>query len=496
MWRILLGAWIATSTAFSAIVDGQVVNSVTGDGIMAVTVTLMQQEHTAYTATTDGHGRFQIDGVKDGVYTPRYRRNAIFIPPPELLPAGAAFQVSGEGSAVHLEARLPPAGKLSGRVLDAGGAPIPGAILTLTLQRGGYKFTQRGVADTKGDYHFDDLPFPGAVSIGAAAPPQWNPPEKDDGQNMGWAAFYPGVTDPEGAARIELPPGGELRDLDIKLTAVPVHRIRGVVVDPRGVPAAGASLYWINPMTLPRVETAKSDGTFEFPFVADGSWGINASLARGDGVMLKTHQAVQVNGHDVEVKLNLEAPFSIQGKVVVEVPDGFPAPELPKLKVGNQIGVPDRTSEFTIKDLYPGPYPVQPDPPPAGYYLDSIRLGSSRAPGPQVQILWGDQPLTLTYKHGGGTVRGTIESCGGGELTLMPVDVALRHLTIIRKARCDANSKFEIPAVRPGRYYAFALPFNDRLSPFDDLDNALIQQSTIVTVVDRELVSPEIRLRR
>lgn len=180
--------------------------------------------------------------------------------------------------------------------------------------------------------------------------------------------------------------------------------------------------------------------------------------------------------------------------MVVEVPDGFPAPELPKVKIGRQVGAPDRTGEFTIKELYPGPYLVQPDPPPAGYYLDSIRLGTSRAPGPQVQILWGDQPLTLTYKHGGGTVRGAIESCGAGELTLMPVDAALRHLTIIRKARCDANSKFEILSVRPGRYYAFALPFDDRLSPFEDLDNALIQQSTIVTVVDSELVSPEIRL--
>jgi hypothetical protein len=323
MWRLLLGAWIVASTAFGATVDGQAVNSVTGDGIMAVTVTLMQQEHIAYTATTDGHGRFQIDGVRDGVYTARYRRNAIFILPPELLPASEAFEVSGEGSAIHLEARLPPAGKLSGRVLDTGGAPIPGATVALTLRQGGYIFMQRRVADTKGEYHFDDLPYAGALSIGAAAPPQWKPPEQDEGQRMGWSeSFYPGVTDPEAAAKIVLPPGGELRDLDIKLTAVPVHRIRGVVVDPRGVPAAGASLQWTNPMTLPLVETAKSDGTFEFPSATDGSWEINASLVRDDGVMLKTHQAAQVNGHDVDVKLNLEAPFSIQGRWSSRYPTG------------------------------------------------------------------------------------------------------------------------------------------------------------------------------
>ena len=76
----------------------------------------------------------------------------------------------------------------------------------------------------------------------------------------------------------------------------------------------------------------------------------------------------------------------------------------------------------------------------------------------------------------------------------MPVDVALRHLSIIRTARCDANGKFEILCIRPGQYYAFALPADDSFAPLEDLDSALIQQSTTVTVIDNEVVTPEIRL--
>jgi hypothetical protein len=491
--RVVLTIWMLAIAAFGATVDGHVVNAFTGAGIAGITVSLIQQEHVAYNSTTDTQGRFRIDDVKDGAYTATYREPGGYPVPAEMIPGTSTFQVSGDG-VIHLEAKLPPRGKLSGKVLDSAGIPVPGARLTLVWQRGGVRLEVQRVADAKGEYHLDDLPIPGTFSIAAAGPLSWKPPEPDGGQLLGWAqTFYPGVTDPQAAAKIVLPPGGELRDLDIKLATAPVHRMRVTVVDPRGLPAPGVSLQLNTALTFPRFETAKDDGTFEFPSATDGSWRISATLER-EGVMLRASESVEINGHDVDVKLALVPPFSIQGKVVFEVPDGFPVPELPKITLGNQRGAPDRDGEFSIGNLYPGPFLILPDPPPASYYLDSIRLGSGSVPGPRAEILSGNLPLTLTYKHGGGTVRGTIESCGNGEVTLMPVEVALRHLTIMRNTRCDQGGKFEILAVRPGRYYAFALPFDDPFSPFEDPDTSIVQRSTVVTVVDSELVTPEIRL--
>ena len=64
----------------------------------------------------------------------------------------------------------------------------------------------------------------------------WSPPESRDDQRLDWAqTFYPGVTDPRLALKV-IVPGGDLWNVDIKLAAVPVHRIRGRVLDVRGDP--------------------------------------------------------------------------------------------------------------------------------------------------------------------------------------------------------------------------------------------------------------------
>jgi len=43
------------------------------------------------------------------------------------------------------------------------------------------------------------------------------------------------------------------------------------------------------------------------------------------------------------------------------------------------------------------------------------------------------------------------------------------------------------------QYYTLALPSDDPFTPFEDLDTSIVQQSTLATVVDNQLVTPEIR---
>jgi len=66
-------------------------------------------------------------------------------------------------------------------------------------------------------------------------------------------------------------------------------------------------------------------------------------------------------------------------------------------------------------------------------------------------------PLTLTYKIGGGTVRGAIDRCNGAHVFLIPADPALRRDQFIRLAACRANGQFEFSGVRPGEYYGVAV---------------------------------------
>jgi len=64
---------VITLTAASVVaqtVEGTVINSVTGDGISGVKVTI-QAGTTVYTPTTDAKGRFALDNVPDGSYLAR-----------------------------------------------------------------------------------------------------------------------------------------------------------------------------------------------------------------------------------------------------------------------------------------------------------------------------------------------------------------------------------------------------------------------------------------
>ena len=105
------------------------------------------------------------------------------------------------------------------------------------------------------------------------------------------------------------------------------------------------------------------------------------------------------------------APFAIQGKVVMEVPEGVPAPQPPSVtlavngaaagladKPGSAFltGIPDAKGNFQIQNVYPGRYQILTGPAPPQYYLDSIRIGGHDALEPGVEILPGAQPLKLS----------------------------------------------------------------------------------------------------
>jgi hypothetical protein len=122
-----------------------------------------------------------------------------------------------------------------------------------------------------------------------------------------------------------------------------------------------------------------------------------------------------------------------------------------------------------------------------------MRLGGIDVPASGVQILSGDQPLTVTYKRNGGTVRGTIGDCAGGIVLLVPQGPALS--SFIRQTKCAKNGSFEIPDVRPGEYYGFAVASDSRVpvSP-TNLDQSVINQSARVSVRANESTDAEICL--
>jgi protocatechuate 3,4-dioxygenase beta subunit len=511
---ILAGSILAAAVFAAQTVEGRVTNGATGTPIAGVRVRLfgMDADHP-YNTTTDAQGRFRIDGVKAGIYGAIYDAKG-FLMIPFAGDRPRPFAVAAGGDPVRLEVSMQPLAQVSGRVLDGAGRPVPGAsVWRLDENRWCVPpacSPSHGMIKTneKGEYTFPQL-IPGPHVLSATAPASWAPPDSRGDERLAWAqTLYPGVADPQLAESVDLPPGGEQWNVDIKLAAAPVHRLSGRVLDPRGNPVPKASVALGKGFGPTLTAETKADGTFEFASVMDSEWRLS-SAATEDGVKLKGSQPVEVHGRDLEnVQLRLAAPFTLRGRLVLEVPDGTAAPEPPPIDLildsvtvlltDDQYGTLPIDSHsagpFTVADVYPGSYEVNPiSDSPAPYYLDSIRLGGQDALGP-VPILSDAQTLTITYKLGGGTVRGAVEGCGGGQVLLIPQDPSLRHAGFLRVTGCDANGRFEFPSVRPGEYYGLA--FAKYPGTWEQIlaDAGLLQQAGRVTVRAGESADDEIPL--
>jgi hypothetical protein len=79
-------------------------------------------------------------------------------------------------------------------------------------------------------------------------------------------------------------------------------------------------------------------------------------------------------------------------------------------------------------------------------------------------------------------VRGAVENCAAGQVQLIPQEPALRRGGFIHYARCDSNGRYEITAVRPGDYYAFALGGNGVAYAPQGWNDTTLTQASRVTV--------------
>jgi len=301
--RGMLMALMLAAAGFAAqTVEGHVVSSLTGIDIPGVNVNLVKAGKVAYSATTDAQGHFRIESVEAGTYTANYTARG-FWPIPNFLVdedferecgkcflmerGDRPFPVPAGSDPVRLEVRMPPIGRISGRVLDDAGAPVANARVQLHWGENWLcklpsciGISRQAKTNEKGEYSVADLDVPGTWLLSAIAPASWKPPESQDSQQLAWAqTFYPGVTDPQLAIRVMVPYGGEIAGLDVKLAAVPAHRIRGVVLDGNGNPSPKATV------TLSKgfgaadlVRETRGDGTFVFEAVPEGAWRISAKV--------------------------------------------------------------------------------------------------------------------------------------------------------------------------------------------------------------------------
>jgi hypothetical protein len=457
------------ASALLAQVEGSVVNSSTGAPLVGAFIRIDRESESemAYHSVSGPGGEFRIEAMATGDYTAVFVLRGFRQPDRDSQPR-RPFHVAALGPTVHLEARMLPLARVSGRVLTASERPVPGAAVELI--RAGFPVGDTTTADKQGNFSFDEVD-PGTCLLNARAPRDAPPPAAGDGLRLGWVStFYPSTSDRLAGVRIIVTPGAELAGFDIHLLALPLRRVSGTVLSPNGEPAPNVQVTLALPdeVSGPDVETTArtgGDGSFAFPGAYDRGWRLTAE-AEAAGVKLRVQTALEVAGHDVEhLHLRLAPPFALTGKVVRQVPEGVPLPAGPAVGVmlmvragGDHVNhaVADASGNFRIEGIAPGAYTIRPISPGPPFYLDSVQLGTRDVTEQEVELTPDSLPVTITYNSDGGGVRGAVENCGGATVVLAPRDTALQSYEFIRQASCQADGRFEISSIRPGEYDAFA----------------------------------------
>jgi hypothetical protein len=214
-------------------------------------------------AATDARGRFDVRDISPGHYEAQLelgegQRGRIW---------PGAFEVRDVRGCVQLEGTVEYDGRISGRVVDGAGRPMPGLTLDLTVRTGIDRAPGparlRTTTGADGRYEFTMVP-PGTFILGV-----------NTGAQLGAdadRAFFPGVVRISAAQDVVLPAGGRIDLQDFVLPSeLGYVRLTGIVFDPDGAPAADARVYIKGP--------AEADPILYEPVTTDPTGRFAVSLA-------------------------------------------------------------------------------------------------------------------------------------------------------------------------------------------------------------------------
>jgi len=515
----------------TATVEGVVVNKVTGTGIGGVTVWFWSSGTNSYKAITDDAGTFHLADLTEGDYSASVQKTGYSDPQSDALdplkdPPKRHIAASAEPARYRFE--LTPPAVLRGRVIDADGNPAR-ATIELSPQ-------QHLNTGTDGSFVFENL-APGEYTLLARPILTKRVAEhgsaKDEIRTEVVPTYYPSAVDRSLAQSIAVHPGAELDGYEIRLQSAEVHRVRGIVLDPDGKPAAKARVQLhakVSDYTGLTINgsagkglafsfrkgpgggqadeepvTTAADGVFEFPSVRMGEWTARATsdwirdeiqqrnfLRLGSATFRVEHQDPD------DLKIQFLTPVSLSLPVSVVVSDGStPAPGVSvSVTVMSDTGSgmirapiePDGVLRFG-EMMLPGTSRIQADVEAGNYYVDSISLASTDITKQSVELTPASPPLKIVLKPAG-TVRGTIEDADTATIVLYPP-----NFTGIGYSIQASGKAFELTGIPPGEYNAIALDKFDPPTMTDPLRlNGLLSRATSVRVEPGSTISVQLKV--
>ena len=458
----------------------------------------------------DETGSFKLAGIAAGSYT-------ISALAPGYVSADEASTRNyrpGETATI----RLVKGGVITGRVTDATGELLVGAEVKIQRLRDlNGKTVRNGESSMWGnEFQTDDrviyrvyglLPGVYIVGIATNSIERWVGGGGDDAPT-----YYPSTTR-DAAMEITVRPGDQITSIDVRYRGEQGHAVSGTVTGLTELTAqySGFSVRLLNALTKEFVNDAfvNQAKTFVFFGIPDGEYELYSRILRreeetGSG---STPQRVSVKGADVTgLNLRLTAYGAISGRVILEPAKSSEAkceskaqPAIEEILVRSKSLLrnprslnallaevdeatdspvaPSEKGEFTLINLEPDSYRIEPDLPGETWFIRSMTLPASGAAKTKTDAA--RSPITLkageklsgleiTLAEGAASLSGRVTAKETGNLPgnlrvhLVPAEAsAADDVLRYREDLAEKDGSFEFKHLAPGKYRLLARSIPD-----------------------------------
>jgi carboxypeptidase family protein len=451
------------------------------------------QGRTYFSTVTDADGKYRVIGLPAGKYEVNVKLLEVYVPADPAGRRSRSITLDEGEEAKGIDFALVRGGVITGRLLDAGGNSIAGALVVAnTTDQAGVRGLEWGLlhnrdtlTDDRGVYRIYGLPA-GRYRVsadGSRIGP--NGDTVSDRSKRYPRIYHPNVTDEKQAAIVKVKEGAEASGIDINLgKKMAIYEVTGRVIDPEtGLPLSQrremVSCHRVNSEGIHTESfsiyaTVDSQGNFRFAGLTPGRYGLEFSLRSSKEEPYTGHTIFEVKNENVSgLEIRTTRQIVIKG---VAVFDNHSNPELidwvPYATISASI-IPtddpsttshmgssyiDTDGSFSLLGLKPGivrllasSINLKPLPHILRVEKDGVELknGIEVKPGDQVTGI----RLIMTY--GTGAIRGQIKVGGGTLPENTEFLVIAKHKDVINyygHAKTDSKGRFVIEGLIAGEY--------------------------------------------
>jgi protocatechuate 3,4-dioxygenase beta subunit len=439
-------------------IEGRVTNLLSGGPVRKAKLVLGIKGNPKYEAVTDTNGHYAITGIAPGRYQLALQRTG-FLPTnygahgPNR--PGKSLLLSAGESRKDVNFLLEPPAVITGHIYDQDGEVLSTSLqLFREVWRDGRKHIEvagGANSDDEGEYRLYGLPA-GNYIVGTVQSPV-RPASPVPTHEIYPPTFYPGTEDATSATVIRIAPGGEARNIDIRVHKTASVSLSGSIVTAALDPAMSLKITRRDGAPTQLQGMYPQQGEFSVRGVTPGSYIVNARTQTDYARVNIDAGTLDVSGIEVRLVPLLQLKGSLV-EIDAEAPDltltlTSADPNEPPANAR-----PDEKGAILWSGLTPGKWTLSFVSKASGLYLKS--------PG-EIEIgLDGHEPIKVVVSSNGASIEGTVQSSAGHPVAVEAATVLLvsdgeKNVRVLKHAITDPDGKFAMASIPPGKYRLVAL---------------------------------------